>query len=201
MMSLDLAALRIPGLALLVALSLAVGLVRYSESARDTADQRNKAQASQTMEARNQLHHSDLERMSILQYLPAYRQLEQLGFIGEEQRLNWVESLRTANMRSGLFGVQYEISARAPYSRQWPDNPVASQLTHSRMNISFGVVHEGDVLRFLKTLAEHGGGLYSLTGCSLERGPSADAPEARRANLLAQCNLAWLTLQPKPTAR
>ncbi|MEQ1880489.1 MAG: hypothetical protein ABL878_05895 [Burkholderiales bacterium] len=200
-MNLDLVALRIPGLVLVIALMVAIGLVRYSTGSLESAAKRNQAQMAQTQKARDQLHQSDQERNTILQYLPAYRQLEQIGFVGDEQRLNWVENLRMANQKSGLFGVQYEIAARAPFSRAGANNPIASQIRHSRMKIAFGIVHEGDLMRFLKTLFEQGGGLYTLTDCSLQRGPTADAPEARRPNLLAQCSLEWLTVQPKPAAQ
>jgi hypothetical protein len=200
-MNLDLVALRIPGLVLVIALLIATGLVRYSGGSLESAAKRNQAQMVQTQKARDQLHQSDQERNTILQYLPAYRQLEQIGFVGDEQRLNWVENLRTANQKSGLFGVEYEIAARAPFTRVGANSPIAKQLRHSRMKIAFGVVHEGDLMRFLSTLSEQGGGLYTLTDCSLQRGPTADTPEARRANLLAQCHLAWLTIQPGTPAR
>lgn len=192
----DLIAFRAPGLALLAALVISTLLVRYSTDLRDKAASRNKEQSAQLQQARNRLHQSDQEQNSILQFLPAYQQLQRIGFVGGEQRLNWVESLRTANLQAGLFGVQYEIAAQAPYLKSPTEEPIPGQLNQSRMKISFGVVHEGDVLRFLKALSERQSGLYTLTGCSLDRGGLPDAPEARRANLTAQCSLAWLTFNP-----
>ena len=40
-----------------------------------------------------------------------------------EQRINWLEGLRTANAQTGLFGVDYELGAQEPFPYGAKENP------------------------------------------------------------------------------
>jgi hypothetical protein len=72
---------------------------------------------------------------------------------------------------------------------------MSQHLHNSQMKLSFGLVHEGDLMRFFQTLAEQQTGVFILSGCALDRvGRSEPAP--RQANLSAQCDLSWLTVDP-----
>ena len=50
-----------------------------------------------------------------MRYLDGFRQLERTGFVGEEQRINWLDGLRLANQQADLFGVDYQIGTQKPY--------------------------------------------------------------------------------------
>jgi hypothetical protein len=191
--SLDLKAVRLPVFALVVAIGIASAVIEYSASKRDQAEKLLRDQSAALEDARGRYQRSGDERESILRYMPTYRQLVKQGFIGEEQRLNWVESLRTANSQAGLFGILYQISAQEPYVLP-SENPLAQRVRHSKMSVAFGIVHEGDLLRFIRAMEAQQAGNFALTHCSISRGVQAEAPQARRENLAAECDLSWLTL-------
>ena len=192
----DLTTLKLPVLIFLAATTVSVVLVSLSSGYRERVERELRTQASALQEARNRYQRSGEERETILRYLPAYRQLEKQGFVGTEQRINWLEGLRAANGQAGLFGVTYQLDAQKPFPLVGQENPMSRHLYHSQMKLSFGLVHEGDLMRFFRALEAQQAGMFRLTDCALDRAGSIDAPAPRQANLTAQCDLTWLTIDP-----
>lgn len=193
----DLASMKLPAAALVAAITFAIVIVDLSASNRDRAKEQLSAQDNTLREAQQRYHRSGEEVEYIHRYLPDYRQLQERGFVGTEQRVNWIESLRAANQRAGLFGVKYQLSAqeRFPYVSQ--TNPMSQQIRHSQMKLSFGLVHEGELMRLFRELEAQRSGVFAMTGCSLDRGLMTGDPVPREANLNAECDISWLTIQPE----
>ena len=191
----DLAPLRSPIAALIVSLVLSVLLINYSGEKRSTNAQRMLEVSAQADASKKRYQDSDLEKEIITQYLPQYRELEQRGFIGSENRINWIDALRIADQQVGNFGVQYQLSAQGPYKGVLSNDPIASRLRRSTMDIRFSVVHEGQFLAFLEALENQHAGMYALRFCSLQP-VHRDPPQPRARNLSARCEIDWLTLVP-----
>ncbi|MGQ0578821.1 MAG: hypothetical protein ACT4PQ_07935 [Betaproteobacteria bacterium] len=191
----DLAAMKLPLLLLAVAAAASFLLVEFSSDRREKAETQVRIESTALQDARSRYQRSGEERETILRYLPAYRQLENQGFVGIEQRINWLEGLRIANTKAGLFGVTYQLDPQKPFAVIGQSNPMSQHLRNSQMKLSFGLVHEGDLMRFFQTLAEQQTGVFILTGCALDRVGRSE-PEPRQANLSAQCDLSWVTVDP-----
>ncbi len=194
----DLAPLRLPLAALIASLVLSFLIIDYSGDRRAMAAESMRVAGAQAEEARKRYQDSDLEKETIARYLPKYKDLEQRGFIGSENRINWIDALRIADQQNGNFGVQYQLSAQGPYKGLLSNDPIASRLRRSTMDIRFGVVHEGQFLAFLSALEEQHAGMYALRACSLEP-VHGDIPQPRSRNLSARCEIDWLTLVPPGT--
>jgi hypothetical protein len=191
----DLLPLRLPVVALLASLALTVWLIDNSANRRASEIERLREARVKADEATTRFHDSDLERDVIAQYLPRYRALEQRGFIGSENRANWIDALRIADQQAGRFGVQYQLSAQGPYKGMLSAEPIATRLRSSTMNISFGLVHEGQFLTFLDVLETQRAGMFALRACSLEP-VHKDQPQPKIRNLTAACQIDWVTLLP-----
>jgi len=192
----DLAEMKLPFLVLVVVIATSFLLVRFSADKRLQIEMQHRIQYTALQDARSRYQRSGDERETILRYLPAYQQLENQGFVGTEQRINWLESLRVANSHAGLFGVTYQLDARKPFPLISQGNPMSQNLHNSQMKLSFGLVHEGDLMRFFQALAAQQTGIFILTGCALDRVARSESPAPRQANLTAQCDLSWLTVDP-----
>jgi len=192
----DLAAMKLPLLVLAISIAASVALVKFAAGKRTAAETQHRLQTTALHDARTRYQRSGEERETILRYLPAYQQLEKEGFVGSEQRINWLESLRLANGQTGLFGVSYQLDAKKPFALTAKSNSMPQQLQHSQMKLSFGLVHEGDLMRFLRALEAQQTGIFILNGCQLDRFGRSDTPAPRQANLNAQCDLSWLTIDP-----
>jgi hypothetical protein len=192
----DLATMKLPFLVLAVAIAASFLVVRFSSDKRDETEMQHRAQSTALQDARSRYQRSGEERETILRYLPAYQQLENQGFVGTEQRINWLEGLRMANVQAGLFGVTYQLDVRKPFPLVGQSNPMSKHLHDSEMKLSFGLVHEGDLMRFFQALAAQQTGIFILTGCALDRLGRSESPAPRQANLTASCDLSWVTVDP-----
>ena len=197
LISKDLGAMKMPLLALAIAVAASFAMIAFSSNQHSKSEKQYRDQLTALQEARTRYQRSGDERETVTHYLQAYRQLEKIGFVGAEQRLNWVEGLRAANAQAGLSGVDYQLAAQEPFPYVAKDNPVGDRVKHSRMRLSFGVLHEGELTRLLRALFAQQPGLFTLNSCSLDRAGRQGAPLPRQANLTAECELSWLTIDPK----
>jgi len=190
----DLRALRTPLIALAAVIAAGAGLLYYTDLTLKSAQRQLAQQESQLREARTKLQKAGEEKAVILRYLESYRYLQKVGFIGDEQRINWLDGLRLTNQQAQLSGIDYQISAQQPYPFTAELDAGQLKLYQSVMKLNFRLLHEGDLLRFLNTLAKQGAGVFSIDQCVLER---IAGPEAIRyqPNLTANCTLTWITVR------
>ena len=158
----DLKPIRLPAAVLVASVIFSALLIDYAEGKYSVvADQVRIARVSAN-EAKRRYQDSDIEKAMISQYLPEYRELQKRGFIGSENRLKWIDALRTVDRTLGNFGVQYQLSAQGTYKGPLSNEPVADRLRQSTMDIRFGVIHEGHFLAFVEALEAQQAGAYSL---------------------------------------
>ena len=191
-------ALKRPLIMLITIAALSAGLIYYIDQWQDTAKRDLAQQQNQLRDARTRLHKSGDEKNVIVRYLDDYQYLERLGFAGEERRLNWLEGLRFANQKMRLFGVDYDIGTQQPYPYASELMPGQLTLQQSLMKVKLGLLHEGDLMRFLETLARQGAGVFSVNQCSIERIDTGGSIRFQ-PNLRAECELAWITVRPAQT--
>jgi hypothetical protein len=196
----DLEALRVPLIVLAVTLLTSAAFVYLSGNMFDAAKQRLANRDSELRQVRQRIQNAGEEKEMISRYLDRYQQLAAAGFVGEEQRINWLDSLRMANEEARIFGVEYDISAQRPYAYAAEFNAGQLLLHESVMHLRFRLLHEEDLPRFFDALARRGGGLYTVEQCALKRMKSGEADRTAQfqANLAAECDLRWLTIKPQP---
>lgn len=195
----DLQALKVPLLALLVVLLVGAAAIYYSDRLRLAAQQQLAQEQTQLKEARTRLQKSGDEKDTIVRYVDSYRRLERAGFVGEEQRINWLDGLRLANQQSDLFGVEYQIEVQKPYVYAAGLNPGQVALKQSGMRLRFQLLHEEDLARFFAALARQGGGIFSVDQCFLRRIDRGGVIRYQ-PNVAADCELSWITarVEAKP---
>jgi hypothetical protein len=193
----DFKALRNPLLLLLLAVMAGAGAVYYTNTLLVQSQQRLAQQQSLLKDARTRLQRSDGEKQIIVRYLDEYQQLARGGFVGDEQRINWLDSLRLANQQVELFGVDYQIGAQKPYVHANEFKPGPLALRQSEMRLSFRLLHEEDLTRFLSELARQNTGIFHIDHCAMRRIDHAGTIRYQ-PNLLAECGLSWITITAAP---
>ncbi len=188
----DLQALKTPLIVLLVVLLAGATAIYYSDRLTAAALQQLSQQQAQLREARTRLQKSGDEKDIIVRYLDAFRQLERAGFVGEEQRINWLDGLRVSNQQADLFGVDYQIGAQKPYAYAADFNPGQVALNQSPMRLRFRLLHEEDLMRFFTALARQGGGIFTVDQCVLRRIDTGGVIRYQ-PNVTADCELSWIT--------
>ena len=190
----DLQALRIPLLVLLAVLAAGALAIYYTDRLMVAERRQLVQQQAQFKQAQVRLQKSGDEKDIIVGYLDRYRQLERTGFIGEEQRINWLDGLRLANQQADLFGVDYQIGAQKTYPFAAEFNPGQLALNQSLMQLRFRLLHEGDLLRFFDALARQGAGVFTVDQCLLRRIDSRGVLRYQ-PNVNAECELSWITVK------
>lgn len=194
----ELKALRGPLLLLIAVLAMAAGAIYYTHLLRQQAQTALSKQQTLLRDAQARMRRSGDEEAIITQYVDKYRQLQQSGFIGNEQRINWIDALRVANERTDLFGVNYGIDAQQPYSYAADLNPGQFAMRQSVMKLEFRLLHELDLLRFFDALRAQNNGLFHLDQCALRR-TELTAAIRYQPNISANCQLTWITATPDVT--
>ena len=192
----DIEALRIPLIALGATLLVAIAVVYVSGNVLENAGRQLAQREAQLREARLRIQNAGEEKDMINQYLSSYRELARAGFVGDEQRINWLDSLRVANEQARIFGVEYDIGAQKPYVYAAEFNLGQLVLQESLMHLRFGLLHEEDLPRFFDALASYGGGFFTVDQCTLRRLRAVDEKVQMQANLNAECDVRWLTVKP-----
>jgi hypothetical protein len=197
----DLEALRIPLIVLAVTTILAAGLVYFSSGVLENAHKVLSQRESQLRQARIRIQNAGEEKEMIARYLAGYQQLAQAGFVGDEQRINWLDSLRMANEDAGIFGVEYDISAQRPYAYAAEFNTGQLLLQESVMRLKFRLLHEEDLPRFFNALARGSGGFFTVDQCLVRRLKAGEVEKSLQfqPHLAAECELRWLTVRPAAT--
>jgi hypothetical protein len=194
----DIEALRIPLIVLAVTLILTAGVVYFSANVLETARRGLTQRETQLREARLRIQNAGEEKEMIARYLGSYQQLARAGLVGDEQRINWLDSLRIANEQAGIFGVEYDISAQRPYAYASEFNAGQLLLQESLMRLRFSLLHEEDLPRFFNALAQRGSGFFTIDHCVVRRLRSGDTDKSLQfePHLATECELRWLTVKP-----
>jgi len=190
-------ALKGPLALLAIAVVVGAGAVSWTRSEINQHRLTLAAHERTLKEARNRFQRSGEERDLIVRFLPPYQELRGRGLIGPEQRINWLDALRNTNQRARLFGAEYQVSTQQPYPYAQDLNAVRLGMAQSVMKLNLRLAHEGDLVRFFRLLESENAGAFEINECILERA-AGENPVNTQPNVRADCELAWITLNPEP---
>ena len=188
-------ALKAPLVTLITVIVIGASLLIYIDFALTKTKRELVQQQSKVREARARLQKARDDNATIARYLSSYQNLQRIGFIGDEQRINWLDALRFTNQQTRLFGVNYQIGTQQPYPYASELDPGQLTLHQSVMKVTVRLLHEGDLIRFLGTLAQQRAGVFSVDQCTMER-VDVGGSARNQPNVRADCELAWITLRP-----
>lgn len=138
----------------------------------------------------------DEEEKTIREYYPKFINLYNYGEIGQERRLDWIETLRRAGVDIKLPSLSYSIESQKAFVPNFVLNMGRYRLFKSDMSLKMQLLHEGDLFNLLNELDSSAKGLYRVSNCKLNnnvKGKLIDDPDT--ANVTANCLLEWFTLK------
>lgn len=188
----DLRKLRASILATVLMFATAAAVLYLSHLTRDSAQFAKLVATTQRDEADGKLKRVREEENEIKQKSILFNKLQERGMIGGEQRLDWVELLKEIRDKRRLLDLQYEI---APQRLLDGNSAGDFSFASSTMKLQVKLLHEEDLLRLLGDLRSQAKALILIKACTIERRPTnADESAGGRENLLAHCEIDWLTL-------
>lgn len=185
------AILKLPLLLLLVALLLAASGILWGQRQAQDAATALQQQRTALNQARQQLDHSSQQQKLIAAHQGDYQALVARGFVGPEDRLAWIEAVQLANRDAGLYGLNYRLMPRTTSPSALAQGLPLGQ---TRMTLSFPLLVETDLARFLDALKARAPGVVRVQECSLSRPDNAPFEASNRPHLQAECDLLWFTV-------
>lgn len=186
--------LQLPLLTLGVALIVATLLYYATDTRLTKAQQLLQTQQNALNQARQRYQASGAEKDNIVKYMPMYQTLISQGFVGEEQRVRWIDDLRNTNMNYKFFGINYDIGAQQDYKPAFPLNVGSFILHRSVMKLNFAMLHEMDLLTLIQALSKNQSPRFMVRDCTITR-VSGGGRNKFLPNLNAACELDWLTIR------
>lgn len=130
-----------------------------------------------------------LRRRLVDRYHARYQQFHELGFVGQESRLDWIETLRHATDDLTLPRLSYAIAPQldvvAPVQSILAGDDIAINV--SRLDLEMALVHELDLVRFIDELQQEAPGLIRIPQCGLVWQNEPGDPLRATTNIQASC--------------
>jgi len=185
------ASLKTSMLLLLAAVLMAAAGIFWSHQQDTEARAALQAQRTALHAAHARQEQGRTEARLIAQHIDAYHALIARGFVGEENRLAWIEAVHLANRDARLYGLTYTLSPRtvAPATLAG-----GLPLKQTRMVVKMPLLVETDLPRFLDALRARTPGIFRVSRCRLARITDTPPQPVNRPELDAECELLWFTV-------
>ena len=190
----DLKRLRLPiaGFVVLVIAGAACAIAadRYLQETK----QLQAATAAQRAEIQKRLASANEEEREIRANLQQYQALEARGMVGDENRLDWVDSVTAIKNERRLFNITYAIAPQRPldYPGFTSDSDVKFMVSRVKMNLQ--LLHEEDLLNFIHDLGQRSKPYLSVRSCNVQRS-GRGAGTTLSPRLEANCVLDLITIK------
>jgi hypothetical protein len=181
-------------LAMLVALLAAgAGLIFWTQHELRVAEQQLAGERSERSQAREKLTRIAEEEKEVNDKLAVYLRLKSLHILGDEQRLEWADAMTRIRTGRELLDLRY-IVERQRLLVSMPGKPANVDFFASTMKVDIALLHEGDLLAFLRDLRDSGNAFYSVKRCQITRTGQAGSGSNIVPRLRAECDIDLITI-------
>jgi len=181
-------------LALLLAmLAAGAGLIYWTQQEQRFAEQQLEGARAERAQARERLMRIAEEEKEVNDKLAVYRKLKSLHILGEEQRLEWADAMTRIRTQRELLDLRYIVERQRLLS-SIPGKPANVDFLASTMKVNIALLHEGDLLGFLRDLRDSGNAYYSIRRCAITRTDSAPTGLSIVPRLRADCDIDLITI-------
>lgn len=143
---------------------------------------------------KNKIDGSRESNKIIDEYERRYLALVKNNIVGEENRLNWLETIQaTANARN-MPSVKYNVTSQSLVEDKTGQHQAQGlKVYRSEMTLDMEMAHEGDLFAMLNTLTEKAQGLFNVEQCKIEKLGKSSSNGSK--NMHAYCVLSWYTFK------
>jgi len=169
------------------------GLIYWIHVQRVAADQQLAGARAESVQAREKLTRIAEEEKEVIDKLEVYRRLNSLHILGGEQRLEWADAMTRIRTTRELLDLRYNVG-RQRLLLSAPGKPANVDFYASTMKVDIALLHEGDLLVFLRDLRESGNAFYSVQRCLITRTGIAATGTSIVPRLRADCDIDLITI-------
>lgn len=173
------------------------GSLWITHDLKASSDKAFKEATASRRDIQTKLARASEEQQELRDKISRFQALKDRGYIGPEQRLDWIEAIARIKAARRIIKLDYEFSPqRLADSSLLPGGASAGgfNVMSSQMQVQLQLLHEGELLAFLAELRDSVQAMVKVRSCAIER----IAPGTGRGNiaqLKADCTLEWITLR------
>ena len=126
-------------------------------------------------------------------YEPALTSLEERGFLGKPNRLQWVESIKNIAQKYDIPQIKFTLSPTVNLSSLNEDADFIDSRSHlflTSMKLEIELTHEIEFYQIITSLKEDSIGIFEIDDCTIERKNSSQ--NQSESLLSSVCNLTWI---------
>ncbi len=169
-------------------------LMTFSADYRAEAEERLTTEQRELYTLSSKYRKVRQDKILIDSYLPHYYQLEELGMVGKERRLNWVDTLRASVKSLEVPHMHFQFAPQRVLQKNIIRAGSNLVVNTSRMKLDVGLLHEIDLLRLFSELEHQVTGMFHVDSCSIELIGREITLAADHSNLNVSCDLQWFTI-------
>jgi hypothetical protein len=187
----DVKRLRGPLALAVVLTAIGIAALVTSQSSLDDAKRTRDASRASRVGAQERVLRVSEEEREIRENLIDFERMRERGMIGEQNRIEWIESIARIKNNRKLFEIKYKIEPQRQLDYAGVVATGGADLVVSRMKLDMLLLHEDDLLNFLADLQAAKKAYVSVRQCAVTR-LEREAPTTATAlqpRLLAECQL------------
>lgn len=177
-----------------IAFLAGVTLMIFSANHQIDAEEQLVAEQREQNSLKSKYRKVRQDKILIEKYLPHYYQLEQLGMVGKERRLNWVDTLRASVKVLEVPHMHFQFAPQRVLQKDIISAGSKLVVNTSHMRLDVGLLHEVDLLRLFTELEQQVTGMFHIDSCSVEMLGEQIVFSADHSNLNVSCELQWFTI-------
>jgi hypothetical protein len=192
----ELKKLALPLLLLVALIGAGAGLIYWVQGEQKRAESQLAAARTEGAQARERLTRIAEEEKEVNDKLAVYRRLKSLHILGEEQRLEWADAMTRIRTTRELLDMRYIVD-RQRLIGTFAAKPASVDFYASTMKVDIALLHEGDLLAFLRELRDSGNAYYSIRRCAINRTGQAATGTSIVPRLRAECEIDLITIMDR----
>ncbi len=189
--------LYVPLLIAVVLAGIGIAVVIASKQFLDQARIQHKFALADRQGIQTKLSRATEEEREIREKLVDYRKLLARGVIGEERRLEWVETIGQIKNDHKLSEIKYQIEPQR--TLELPGITASSEIEFrvSALKVDMQLLHEGDLLVFIDGLRRKLKAHVLVRSCAIQRLDRSGQDRGIAPRLRADCVIDLVTIRDK----
>ncbi len=196
----DLGRLKWAIILLVILCAIGGGAVWTTLQMQKSGEKAHKESIAARNDVRAKLARARDEQAELRDKIGRFKALQDRGFIGPEQRLDWVETMARIKVARRIHRLEYDFAPQRPVDATiLPGGAGAGgfDFMSSQMRTNTQLLHEGELLGLIDEIRSSVRALIQIRSCTLERIPVGPADRGNPAQLKAECILEWITLRER----
>lgn len=191
----DLKQLRLPAAGFVALILAGVACYFAAEGYLQETKRLGAAASAQRAEVQARLASANEEEREIKASLRQYQALAARGIIGEEKRLDWVDTVTAIKNERRLFNIGYSIEPQEELDYPGFSRGGGVKFMVSRAKVNIQLLHEEDLINFIDDLTRRGRSYLSVRSCDVQRETRGSGGTTLAPRLRADCVFDLITIR------